>query len=210
MTSIERLLVWEIDETAGFDTAWATIDGTRLIAQGRAAGLRPTPFWTTYSLETDERFVTARVRVEARWDGGAAALDLRRDGEAWRVNGEPRPDLDTALDCDLAACPLTNTMPVLRHDLLRERGDHDFLMAFIEIPSLRVVPNRQRYTHVEAASAGHPATVRYRSGSFESVLSFDPEGFVIDYPQLGRRVEPGAEAPDARASGPGSQRPAST
>jgi len=210
MTPIERLLVWEIDETAGFDTAWATIDGTRLIAQGRAAGLRPTPFWTTYSLETDERFVTARVRVEARWDGGAAALDLRRDEEGWTVNGEPRADLDSALDCDLAACPLTNTMPVLRHGLLLEPGDHDFLMAFIEIPSLRVIPNRQRYTHVEAASDGQAARVRYRSGSFESVLSFDPEGFVIEYPQLGRRVQPGAESPGARASGPGSARPNAT
>jgi hypothetical protein len=152
-------------------------------------------------------FVTAIVHVESRWDGGSATLDLVRDDAGWTVNGESREDLAGALDCDLAACPLTNTMPVLRHGLLGEPGDHQLLMAFIEIPSLRVVPSRQRYTHVEPASGDRPARVRYRSGSFESVLSFDPDGFVIDYPKLGRRVRPGAEAPGTRARGAGSVRP---
>jgi hypothetical protein len=207
VTATERLLLWEIDETAGFDSAWARIDGDRLVAEGRAAGLRPAPFWTTYALETDARFVTARVRVESRWDGGAATLDLRHGDDGWTVNGERRADLDVALDCDLAGCPLTNTMPVLRHDLLHQAGDQRFLMAFIEIPSLGVVPSRQRYTHLATASGEQGAIVRYRSGSFESDLSFDADGFVIDYPQLGRRVRPGAEAPGARARGPGSARP---
>jgi hypothetical protein len=48
-------------------------------------------------------------------------------------------------------------MPVLRHDLLRLPGDHEFLMAFIEIPSLRVVPRRERYTHLAADTEADPA-----------------------------------------------------
>ena len=186
---IERLLVWEIDDTAGFDSAWARLEGTRLVADGHAAGLRPEPFSTSYTLETGEGFVTASVHVETRWDGGSSALDLRRDGGGrWTVNGESRPDLEGAFDCDLAGCPLTNTMPVLRHGLLVEPADHDLLMAFIEVPSLRVVPDRQRYTHVRVAADGGPAAVRYRSDGFESVITFDPDGFVLDYPQLGRRL----------------------
>jgi uncharacterized protein len=208
MAQIERMLVWAIDETAGFDSSWATINEARLAAAGRAVGLRPTPYWTTYRLETGEGFVTDRLRIESRWVGGGATLDLQRHGGVWTANGEPRPDLETALDCDLAACPLTNTMPVLRHDLLRLPGDHEFLMAFIEIPSLRVVPSRQRYTHLAAGTEADPAIVKYRSGSFESDLSFDTDGFVIDYPALGRRVRPGTETPGTRARGPGSVRPA--
>jgi hypothetical protein len=189
MGDLRDLLVWTIDETAGFDTAWARIEGTRLIAEGRAAGLLPVPFWTTYSLETGDDFVTARVQVESRWAGGSAALDLRRDGAGWTVNGERRHDLAGALDCDLAACLLTNTMPVLRHDLLASPGDHELTIAFIEIPALRVVPSRQRYTQV---TPGRPseAVVKFRSGAFESDLVFDADGFVLDYPQLGRRVIP--------------------
>jgi hypothetical protein len=33
-----------------------------------------------------------------------------------------RPDLATALDCDLACSPVTSTMPILRHGLQRSPG----------------------------------------------------------------------------------------
>jgi hypothetical protein len=202
-----RFFAWEIDETSGFDTAWAEIRGRRLIAEGRTAGQLPFPYWTEYTLETGDDFVTARVIVEARWADGRASLDLRRDVEGgWTVDGGPRPDLATAFDCDLAGCPLTNTMPVLRHDLLRTPGDHHFLMAFIEVPGLRVVPSKQRYTQIRS---GDPtgAVIKYRSGSFESDLVFDADGFVLDYPQLGRRVLPRTAETGFRERGPGSARP---
>jgi hypothetical protein len=188
----ERLLVWAIDETDGFDASWASIDGTRLRADGRSAGQRPGPWWLIYRLETGEDFVHARLVAESRWDGGAATLDLHRDSTdgTWTVNGGSRPDLAEALDCDLMACPLTNTMPVLRHGLHRSPGDLELLMAFVQVPSLAVVANRQRYTHVRALREG--GVVRYRSGRFSSDLVIDGDGFVLDYPQLGRRVTRGA------------------
>ena len=190
VTADARLLVWEIDETAGFDSAWATIDGSRLRAEGRAVGLRPRPTWIDYRLETGNGFVTRAMDVQARWDGGAASLRLRNDGGAWSVNGESRPDLDGALDCDLMACPLTNTMPILRHGLHREPGEHELLMAFIAIPTLEVTPNRQRYTFLRRLpDAG--GEVRYASDGFRSDLTIDGDGFVVDYPQLGRRIKPG-------------------
>ena len=187
---LDRFLAWQIDATAGFDTAWVSLEGRRLVAEGRTAGQLPAPYWTEYRLETGDDFITASVHVESRWREGAASLDLERDPSGgWAVNGAARSDLAMALDCDLAGCPLTNTMPVLRHELLRRPGDHQLLMAFIEVPSLRVVPSRQRYTHVRA---GDPAgaVIKYRSDSFESDLVFDGDGFVLVYPQLGRRVQP--------------------
>ena len=204
--AITRGLVWEIDETAGFDTAWATLDGRRLRAEGRTAGLRPEPYWLTYELETGDEFVTARLTIDARWATGSAELVLERLAHGWMANGVPRPDLAAALDCDLGACPLTNTMPVLRHDLLVRPGDHELLMAFVEVPGLRVVPSHQRYTHLSRERGGG-ARVRYRSGSFASDLTFDADGFVVDYPQLGRRVIVRAPAAGIRAEGPGSVRP---
>jgi hypothetical protein len=189
-----RFLAWEIDETAGFDSAWAEVRGRRLFAGGRIAAQLPVPFWADCSLETGEEFVTARMRVTTRWDGGSASLDLWRDSATgWSVNGEPRDDLAAALDCDLSGCPLTNTMPVLRHDLLREPGDHRFLMAFIELPGLRVLPSEQRYSQVRAGDPSR-VVIKYRSGGFESDLVFDAQGFVLEYPQLGRRVLPWTRA----------------
>ncbi len=182
-----RLLVWAIDATCGFDTAWVSVTGSRLYAKGRAAGLTPEPYWVTYSLETEEGFRTRLLRVETSSSGDQAHLELACRNATWTVNGQLRPDLDGALDCDLAACPLTNTMPVLRRGLLAGAGDYDFLMAYVDVPSLQVRPARQRYTHVRRQPNGE-AVVRYQSGSFESELTIDADGFVLDYPGLGRRL----------------------
>jgi hypothetical protein len=185
------MLAWSVHETGGSDTAWATLDadGRTLVASGRAFGLRPHPYWLAYEFETDVEYATRRMWVEARSDAGTATVELRREGGHWTVNGAARPDLDAALDCDHAACPLTNTMPILRHRLHEGPGDRSLVMAFIEVPGLRVIRSEQRYRHLYRLPDGS-AIVRYRSSGFEDDLVFDADGFVINYPRLGRRLEP--------------------
>ncbi len=96
--------------------------------------------------------------------------------------------LHAALDCDLALSPLTNTMPVLRHGLLRGGGPLEFLMAWISVPDLSVVPSRQRYTFVR--TDGLVSVVRYESvgGNFAAEIVFDEDGLVVEYPGLGHRL----------------------
>lgn len=200
-----RMLVWQVEETAGFDAAWATTEGPSLQATGHAVGQLPEPYWLTYRLETDAQGATRHVAIEAQTHDAQRRLDLRCSDGTWTVDGEERPDLAGAEDCDIACCPLTNTMPILRHELHRNAGEHHFLMAFIEVPSLRVVPSRQTYTHLGVD--GDLARIRYRSGSFSSDLVIDHEGFVVDYPMLGHRM-PAAEPRGniGRSNGPGSPR----
>lgn len=181
-----RLLIWSVDETTGYDAAWAETRGTKLVAEGRAAGLEPQPYSLDYRLETDDGYATALMVVASRWTGGSATLELRRSGGDWTVDGVARPDLHEALDCDLEACPLTNTMPILRHGLHERRGDVMLRMAFIEVPALRVVVSEQRYTHLGLNDRG--ALVRFRSGTYQRDLTIDREGFVIDYPGLAQRL----------------------
>lgn len=207
MGTDQRMLLWTLDEMSGFDTAWVELGHDRLAAEGQQSGLVPTPYWARYRLETGENFVTASMRIESRWQDGSAKLELLRDADGrWTAHGELRPDLDEALDLDLAACPLTNTMPIRRHGLHAGPGEHDFVMAFIEVPQLRVVPSRQHYSHLRLLNGGG-ALVEYRSGSFRSELTIDADGLVVDYPQLGRRVQPAPSMVGVRASGPGSIRP---
>jgi hypothetical protein len=186
--SDRRLLVWSVTATAGFDAAWVSLDEDRLSAEGEAVGHEPEAYTVRYRLETDASWVTRRLIVESRTQDGARTLDLRREDGAWTVNGTVRSDLAEALDCDLAACPLTNTMPILRRDLHRAPGDVTFLMAFVEVPSLRVVPSRQRYVTIRVGSSDAPAVIGYRSEGFESDLEIDDAGFVLVYPKLGRRI----------------------
>ena len=98
------------------------------------------------------------------------------------------PAFKSALDCDLALSPLTNTMPVLRHGLLSGGGPIDFVMAWVSVPDLAVHLSPQRYTFM--SREGDRSLVRYESGSrdFVAELVFDSDGFVIAYPGIGRRV----------------------
>ncbi|HZP51050.1 putative glycolipid-binding domain-containing protein [Actinocrinis sp.] len=204
-----RHLVWQVVETAGFEAAWLDLDGMSLQATGRAVGQLPEPYWLSYTLHTDDRAATTRLTVTATTADAQYDLDLRREDETWTVDGEPRADLAGALDCDLACSPVTNTMPIIRHGL--QHGPHDsgtlrFVMAFVQVPTLRVVASQQSYTHLDLAEEA--ARVRYASGSFVSDLTVDRDGLVVDYPTMAHRISAATTVTaDQRSGGPGSPRP---
>ncbi|MFE6171075.1 putative glycolipid-binding domain-containing protein [Streptomyces sp. NPDC056464] len=178
-----RVITWEVPGSKGIETAWTELGGDALRGRGRAVGTDPEPYWISYELDTVDGFVTRRLHVTAECADGVRTLDLRHDGAGrWTVNGEHLPEADGALDCDLGLCPLTNTMPVLRHGLHRAPGEREFLMAWVSVPELAVVASRQTYTHLGAGR------VRFVSGDFRSDIEFDDDGFVVDYPGLAGRI----------------------
>jgi uncharacterized protein len=79
---------------------------------------------------------------------------------------------------DLGASPLFNSLPILG-GLKKPR---DFVMTFVDVPSLEVLRVEQRY---EPLGEG---VFRFRSGSFVADIEFDPEGFVTRYEGLAERV----------------------
>lgn len=185
---------WQVD-TALVDTAAGGFAAT-----GSQLGLRPMPYRLEWALETGGALVTRRLTVWAQGEEWSRSLHLTHDGLGrWAVTVDvtgdadlPDPGGDTdrlagALDCDLGRCPLTNTMPVLRHRLHEVPGERDLLMAWVSVPDLRVVPSAQRYTHLPADPRGAPR-VRYSSGDFTADLTLDDAALVVDYPGLCHRV----------------------
>jgi hypothetical protein len=194
-----RAVAW-IKE-GGAEFADVLIAGERLTATGVAIGADPIGYRLDYKLETDYGFTTLGLLITARGTGWSRTLDLRRNRRGrWSVRTKSEGDTDLpppggdallfaeALDCDLGLSPLTNSMPVLRHGLLRRGGHIDFLMAWVSVPDLGVRASRQRYTFVRAEAQG--AVVRYESldSRFTADITFDAEGLVVDYPGIGRRA----------------------
>jgi hypothetical protein len=196
-TAVTQLIVWEVAETAGFETAWISTNGLALHAAGHAAGQLPEPYWVDYRLAVDGEGVTASLDVCVKTAQLTRELALRND-RGWTVDGRPRPDLAGAIDCDLAWSPVTNSPPIRRSGLHTSQGSADFTMAFVELPGLRVRAAKQSYEHQGIEAAG--ARVRYRSGSFVSDLLVDDDGLVIDYPTMARRVRPARFTPGAGQS----------
>lgn len=202
-----RHAAWQVVETAGFESAWISLDGAALHADVLALGQLPEPYRLAYTLRTDERGATTRLRATTTTPTGRAELDLCRSADTWTVNGWVRPDLAGALDCDVACSPLTNTPPILRNRLHRTSGAARPLVAFVQVPTLAVVACEQAYTHLRPAGRG--AAVRYASGTFASDLTVDRDGLVVDYPGMARRVAAVALPGAARAGGVGTPRPGS-
>jgi len=199
--SLVRSIAWVKEIGTGVEFAEVELTDRRMKASGVAIGSDPIPYRLDYSFASRSRFVTKWIEVEARGQGWRRSLRLERDklGEwdaTWESHGEallPPPtgdmgELREALDCDLALSPLTNTMPVLRHDLLHGGGPLEFLMAWISVPDLSVIPSRQRYTFERTDEL--VSVVRYESGSrdFVAEIVFDDDGLVLEYPGLGHRL----------------------
>jgi hypothetical protein len=92
-------------------------------------------------------------------------------------------ELEDADFFDLAYSPVFNSLPVLRDGLHRGGQSRDYVMRWVDVPSLEVSRSEQRY---EPRGDG---VVRYSSGSFTADIAFDADGLVVEYPGLARRVE---------------------
>ena len=172
-----RLVIWEGVDAWRVELAQVELWESGLRATGTQLGVEPEPYRLDYRLDAADGFVTRRLEVEVKLAEHERRLALARDGEGW---------IEGALDCDLGLSPLTNAMPVQRTGLLERPGAEDFLMAWVSVPDLAVHGSAQRYEHVR------PGVVRYvdrgRFEGFTAELAFDPDGLVLDYPGLARRI----------------------
>ncbi len=135
-----------------------------------------------YELRTDAQLITQALLARVQTRAGERSLELVRDADGgWRANGEPQPDVEGALDCDLALSPLTNFMPA------RRLGDKaaDLVMAWVSVPGPR------------GAALGAALRARRRPGrvrfvgledGFTAELELDEHGFVVRYPGLAERA----------------------
>ena len=75
----------------------------------------------------------------------------------------------------------------LRHGLLdgAGAGGIDFAMAWVSVPDLGVTLSRQTYRYVRDAPS---PVVNFSDGDFTADIVFDRDGFVLDYPGIGRRA----------------------
>lgn len=186
-----RSILWVKESPPGAEFATVTITRDGLSASGTALGSSPSGYRVDYRLDTGADFVTRRLSLTAKGDGWRRRLDLTRLRSGRWVCAGVQSDMKAvsgALDCDLALSPLTNTMPVLRHGLLEAGGPLEFLMAWVSVPDLQVIPSVQRYRFLRRS--GKLSIVRYESESrdFVADLTFDKDGLCLDYPGIGRSV----------------------
>jgi uncharacterized protein len=148
-------LAWIGDGAPRMEVAHIERDGSKLSAEGTQLG-------AIYELRY--RLISETLSLELV---GQRSLEI---------------ELGNADFFDLGWSPLFNSLPVVRDDLLRNGPPRDYVMRWIDVPTLEVRRSEQRY---EPLGDG---LVRFRAGAFEADIRFDGEGYVIHYPGIGTRV----------------------
>ena len=155
---MRRTLVWTGLDMPRSEVAHVIGGARGLRARGTQIGTDPYPYELRYEV-----------------DGTRLAVEL--------VGGLLRElDLDGADFFDLASSPLFNSFPARRDVLYRGGPARDYVMVWVDVPSLEVSRSEQRYEPVR------PGVVRFREGDFAADLEFDEDGFVTRYPGLAERV----------------------
>ncbi|MFD1322520.1 putative glycolipid-binding domain-containing protein [Micromonospora sonneratiae] len=209
MATMPKSLFWSRVDTAGSDQALFD-DRRGLAVRGVALAADPLPYTCRYELVADESWSAARLEVGVEGAGWLRTLRLERAAGQWRASTAEQGDLDAALaaagrpgaglpgtddpgrlddaiDVDLGASPLFNTLPVRRLGLLdAEPGTtHRIVVAWVQVPSLLLAPAEQVYT---ALGSGR---VRFESEGFTAEIQLDAEGYVVHYPGLAQRYDVG-------------------
>ncbi|WP_199423400.1 putative glycolipid-binding domain-containing protein [Actinotalea solisilvae] len=193
MSTRERLVAWRGVDPDRVDAARVVLHDDRLSAWGTSCAGDHT---TAYRLVTGAGWVTRELDVTCRDAAGERRLELRRaDDGRWSARRWSRgqetpvtlPDLDGALDCDLALCPLTNTMPLLRLRAAGTEATGALVMAWVAVPGLEVLASEQRYGPSTPTPDGG-AAVRFATDGFAATIVVDADGLVVDYPGIGRRL----------------------
>jgi hypothetical protein len=195
---LPRALLWQRTDVHGAEHV--VLDDHRgLAARGVAVSAGPVPYACRYELATDDGWFSQRFEATVEGAGFVRTLRMERASGTWRVTtgeqgdlsrvlstapqpGTEDPDrLADAIDIDLYASPLTNTLPLRRLGLTSPGTTETITAAWVLLPSLAVIANAQIYTMLAADR------VRYASGSFTADLDLDADRYVVHYPGLATR-----------------------
>jgi hypothetical protein len=181
------ILFWRRTDVEGLERLELGIEAEGVTATSTLICLDAGGFRLEHRWRLDVDWRAQHVTVE-RWNSqGHGIVRLERAGSGWRVNGEPRPDLEGAEEPDLSVTPFCNTFPIRRTP---ETPGLSLTLdtAFIDGPTLTVARSKQRYDRQG------PGRVRYvdlgRSQGFEADLVVDGAGLVLHYQHLFQRISP--------------------
>ncbi|HMS77865.1 MAG: putative glycolipid-binding domain-containing protein [Gordonia sp.] len=188
------MVTWRGLDAVRLEQVRVYASGARIKAYGRiiaAANDEHEAFSASYELITNDEGVTKRFSVHLVRASGESQLAINRDGEHnWLVqtaDGTIRSDFNGAEDIDMALSPMFNALPIRRYAFRAGRrvpaGEHAQVpVVYLYLPEARVEAATMNYTKLK----GNQVAIEGPLAS--STISFDENGFVIDYEGLSERV----------------------
>ena len=179
---------WQlIGAYTGFEVTRFSTTGDQITLHGTSLGVEAGTIWNLdYAIDLDSNWHVQRAVVNDR-AGLRLVVETDGAGRNWRVNGEPRPDLDGYLDFDLEASAVTNTIPV--HRLALAVGDKgQSAAAYVRTNGLKVERLAQTYRRIQGKDGFIAFDYESPRFGYHDVLHFARDGLVVEYPEIGKRI----------------------
>jgi hypothetical protein len=186
---MERNIMWTPWSEPGLEHLRLLQQNETILADSIVVGVsNRMPFRLHYEITCDSNWNVKELSLTLL-SGNRKSVKIQADGQGhWSTHtGDPVPSLEGCIDVDISATPFTNTLPI-RRLALKPGQSAELLLAYVLIPEMKLMTDRQRYTSLETYADG--ALYRYESleSDFSAELSVDSDGLVIDYPGLFKSV----------------------
>ena len=174
---------------AGFEVVFFDDRDAGCLIHGCTAAIEDGTPWTVgYAIELDGAGATRSARISGRSAAGPRSALLEGDGAGrWVVNGQPAPWLDGCLDVDLESSAMTNALPV-RRLALAVAARASAPAAYVRAADLAVDRLEQTYVRAPGQGAGECYDYAAPAFDFETRLTYDRSGLVLDYPGIAIRA----------------------
>ncbi len=171
----------------GFEITQFDKNDGRVVLTGTTLGVEGRVPWNLrYVIELDPSWRTRRAAIE---DSNGRRLEVEADGQGrWTINGKHDANLDGCLDLDLEGSVVTNTAPV--HRMALAVGEHaEAPAAYVRAAGLTL--ERLEQTYERLPTEDDSILFDYDSPRFDyrDRIRFAADGLVIDYPNIGARVD---------------------
>ena len=133
-----------------------------------------------YQIKTNENWETIFFEIKSQHSNNTEHLTFESDGKGnWFSDNKKIDQYNGCIDIDIPLTPFTNTLPIRRLNLT-EGQEQQIRVVYIDILEGQVKPVHQKYTRLS------PTEYHYENipNDFETKITVDEFGFVIDYPEL--------------------------
>jgi len=178
-----RFVTWQRTDVRGLGTArLVRDDGWALDAHEIVTGRAPYAIYYGIDLTEDWRTDYVSLGITRRATSYGTSIEVDPDRAAWWISGRRRRALDGCVDVDIAATPATNTISIRRLGL-KVGQEAVIKVAWVDVPSLRVVPAEQGYRRI-----GRETYEFWPVGGRTYRLTVDADGLVVDYEHFAERI----------------------
>ena len=137
-----------------------------------------------YRISINRHWEATFFEIKSQLYNTVEIIDFRKEEKGnWYVNGLPDERFTGCIDIDISLTPFTNTLPINRLRL-SEKEDEQIKVLYVDVLGRKMMPVLQKYTRLSSTDYKFENV----PNDFESVISVDDLGLVVDYPGLFKRT----------------------